>query len=118
MPKPSADQQKQLDDLQKEVDAKLDKVLNADQKKQLKEMQENFGRGGPFAFGPPGGGGGPMLKGMGGPPQKGQGGPQQKGMGGPGPGGPIMGNTLFRAYRYGPDFPGARRQVAEIGQDD
>ena len=90
--KASAPQKKQLDDLQQEVDAKLDKVLNADQKKRLKEARDNFGRGGPSGAGPPGG-----------PPPGGPGAP-----GGPrgGPGGPISGNTLFRAYRYGADFPG------------
>ena len=116
--KPSAEQQKQLDDLQKEVDAKLDAILNADQKKQLKEMRGNFGQGGPFAGGPPGGGGGPQQKAQGGPPGKGQGGPPQKGMGGPGfgPGGPIMGNTLFRAYRYGPEFPGLAGKSLKSGK--
>jgi hypothetical protein len=94
--KPSAEQQHQLDDLQKEVDAKLDKLLSSDQKKQLKDAQDNFGKGGPFG-GPPGG---PPPGGPGGPPGGGPGGPPR------GPGGPIMGNTLFRAYRYGPDFPG------------
>ncbi len=112
--KPSADQQKQLDDLQKEVDAKLDKVLNAGQMKQLKEAQENFGRGGPFGNGPPGGGGGPVTKVQGGPPQKGQGGPQLKVQ--RGPGGPIMGNTLFRAYRYGPEFPGLAGKTLKPGK--
>jgi Arylsulfotransferase (ASST) len=116
--KPTAEQQKQLDDLQKEVDAKLATVLNADQKKQVKEMQENVGQGGPFAFGPPGGGGGPPQKGQGGPPRKGQGGPQQKGQGGPpgGPGGPMMGNTLFRAPRYGPEFPGLAGKTLKPGK--
>ena len=71
--KPSADQQKQLDDLQKEVDARLDKILNADQKKQLKEAQENFGQGGPS----PRASRGRRTQ------QKAQGGPQQKGQGGP-----------------------------------
>ena len=28
------------------------------------------------------------------------------------------GNTLFRAYRYGPDFPGLAGKDAEAGQDD
>ncbi len=107
--KPSAQQQKQLDDLQKEVDAKLDTLLGADQKKQLKEIQENFGRGGPFG-GPPGGPGGPQTKGQGGPQQKGQGGPPR------GPGGPIAGNTLFRALRYGPEFSGLAGKVLKPGK--
>jgi Arylsulfotransferase (ASST) len=105
--KPSAEQQHQLEDLQKEVDAKLDKLLSADQKKQLAEVRENFGKGGPFG-GPPGG---PPPGGPGGPPPGG-------GPGGPprGPGGPIMGNTLFRAYRYGPDFPGLAGKVLKPGK--
>jgi hypothetical protein len=54
----SAEQKKQLDVLQKDVDAKLEALLNDDQKAQLKEMRERrpggFGRpGGP---GPRGGG--------------------------------------------------------------
>jgi Spy/CpxP family protein refolding chaperone len=54
-------QKKQLDELQKEMDAKLDKILTDEQRKQLKEMKER----GPGGFGPPGGPGGP-----GGPPKK------------------------------------------------
>ena len=42
-----------------------------------------------------------MIKGMGGPP---------------GPGGPIMGNTLFRAYRYGPEFPGLAGKSLKPGK--
>lgn len=53
----SDEQKKQLDDLQKEVDGKLEKILNADQKKQLDDMKKR----GPAGFGPPPGGfpGGP-----------------------------------------------------------
>ena len=51
------DQKKQLDDLQKEVDAKLDKILTDDQKKQMKEMRPPRGPGG--RDGPPPGGPGP-----------------------------------------------------------
>jgi hypothetical protein len=40
------DQKKQLADLQKEVDAKLDKILTEEQKKQLTEMRERGGRPG------------------------------------------------------------------------
>lgn len=36
----TADQKKELEALQKDVDAKLDKLLTDDQKKQLKEMRE------------------------------------------------------------------------------
>lgn len=47
----TADQKKRLDALQKEVDGKLEKILTADQRKQLKEM----GPPGGFPGGPPGG---------------------------------------------------------------
>jgi hypothetical protein len=40
------EQKKQLEDLQKEVDGKLDKLLTDDQRKQLKDMREGGGRGG------------------------------------------------------------------------
>jgi Spy/CpxP family protein refolding chaperone len=46
-------QKKQLAGVQKEVDAKLDKILTADQKAQLKQMREG-GPGGGFRG--PGGG--------------------------------------------------------------
>jgi len=102
--KPTAEQQKQLDDLQKEVDSTLEKLLSTNQKREFKEARERVGRGGPFGFGPPGGP----------PPQGGPRGPSPGGPFGPAPGGtppgapggPMMGNTLFRAYRYGADFPG------------
>jgi hypothetical protein len=54
----TADQTKQLDDLQKEVDEKLAKILTDDQKKQLQEMRNRGGPGGGFA-GRGGDGGGP-----------------------------------------------------------
>ena len=38
---------RRTDGLQKEVDAGLDKILKDDQKKQLKQMAEDFARGGP-----------------------------------------------------------------------
>ena len=107
---PTAQQQKELDDLQNEVDATLDKVLTDDQRKRLKDARENFGGGGPVAGGPPGGAGGPQQKGQGGPQQKGQGGPPR------GPGGPIAGNTLFRALRYGPAFPGLAGKMLKPGK--
>jgi outer membrane protein assembly factor BamB len=51
-----AEQKKQLEDLQKEADTNLAKILTDGQNKQLKEMREGFGRGGPGGFGgPPGG---------------------------------------------------------------
>jgi hypothetical protein len=91
--KPTPEQKKQLADIQKEVDAKLDKVLSEEQKQQLKQMRDDFTRGGP-----PGGPPGNVM--FAGPPG---GGP--RGPGGPG-GGPPGGSAVFRAYRYGPDYPG------------
>jgi hypothetical protein len=86
--KPTPEQKARLADLQKAVDAGVDKVLTGDQKKQLKQMCEDFARGGPPG-GPPFGPGGP---------------------GGPPPAflfaGPPGGSAVFRAYRYGPDYPG------------
>jgi hypothetical protein len=58
------EQKANLADLQKEVDAKLDKILSAEQKTQLKEMRER----GPGGFGPRGPGGRPGGRGFGGPP--------------------------------------------------
>jgi hypothetical protein len=96
------EQKKEVAALQKAADEKLAKVFTDDQKKQFKQMQ-SFGRGGP---GGPGRGGppGPGAPGRGGPPGRG-------GRGGPGGppgffGGPPGGGSLFRAYRYAPDFPG------------
>src|SRR5262249_34401141 len=93
--RPTPEQRTQLTELQKTVDAKLDKVLTDDQMTQLKQMRADFARGGPG-----GPGGGPP----GGPP----GGP-----GGPGGGlppflfaGPPGGSAVFRAYKYGADYPG------------
>jgi hypothetical protein len=54
----TAEQKKQLDVLQKEVNGKLDKILDEEQRKQLKEMRDNPpGRGGPGGFGGRGQGG-------------------------------------------------------------
>jgi hypothetical protein len=49
-------QKKQVEELQKEVDARLAKILTDEQKKQLKELRERFGRGGPPRDGPRDGG--------------------------------------------------------------
>jgi outer membrane protein assembly factor BamB len=54
----TAEQKKQLEALQKEVDGKLDKLLTDEQRKQYKEMRERFGRGGRGGPGGPGGRGG------------------------------------------------------------
>jgi hypothetical protein len=77
-------QKKKLAELQKEIDAKLDKLLTEEQRKQFKEMKER----GPGGFGPPGGPGGPVIiqLGPGGPPP---GGPPPGGPGGPGGGQPF-----------------------------
>ena len=42
-------QRKQIDDLQKEVDARLEKILTAEQRQQLRDLRER----GPGGFGPP-----------------------------------------------------------------
>jgi hypothetical protein len=72
----TAEQSRQVDALQKEVDAKLEKILNEEQRQQHKEMRDR-GPGGPGGFGPPGGPGG-RRGGPGGP----------GGFGPPPPGGP------------------------------
>ena len=56
-------QGKQIQELQKEVDAKLEKILSAEQREQLKELRSR----GPGGFGPPGFGG-PPPDGVGGFP--------------------------------------------------
>jgi EF hand len=63
------EQKTQVDELQKDVDAKLDKILTAEQKVQLKEMRER----GPGGFGPPGFGPGRGRGGRGGGPPGGPG---------------------------------------------
>jgi Spy/CpxP family protein refolding chaperone len=60
------EQKKQAEELQKEVDGKLDKLLTEEQRKQLKEPFRGFG----FPPGPPGGFGPPVR--AGGPSQPGQ----------------------------------------------
>jgi hypothetical protein len=74
----TADQKAKLAGLQKEADRKVHEILTDDQKKQLKGFDDMVKM---FAGGPPGGGRG--------------------GFGGVGGGSPI-----FRAYRYGPSYPG------------
>jgi hypothetical protein len=58
MLKMTDEQKKQLADLQKEVDGKMDKILTDDQKKQLKELTER----GPGGKGGKGGKGDPPIK--------------------------------------------------------
>jgi hypothetical protein len=67
----SPEQRAKLEDLQKEVDERLDKILNNEQKKQLWEMRNR----GPGRFGPPGG-------------------IRPRDFGGPPPGGPPPGSEL------------------------
>jgi hypothetical protein len=64
------EQKSDLDALQKELDARLDKILSAEQKTQLKQMRDR----GPGGFGPRGPGG-PGGRGFGGPPPGGGGPP-------------------------------------------
>jgi EF hand len=71
----SDEQKQQVADLQKEVDARLDKILTAEQKQMLKNLRQR----GPGGFGPPGSGRG---SGRFGAPGSGPGGAR------PGPGGP------------------------------
>jgi hypothetical protein len=49
----SAEQKAQLDELQREVDSRLEKILTYSQKKTLDQMRRR-GAGGPGGFGPPG----------------------------------------------------------------
>jgi hypothetical protein len=80
----TADQKKQVGELQREGAAALDRVLTGEQKEQLKgfeQMLKDLPAGG-FAGSGPGAAGG------------------AGGFGTPG------GNPLFRAYRYAPTYPG------------
>jgi hypothetical protein len=83
------EQKKQLDELQKETDEKLAKLLTEEQRKQLKEMKDRA-PGGPG--GPPGG----VVAG--------------------GPGGPGGPGGLFRSYRFPEDFPGLVGKKLEPGR--
>jgi hypothetical protein len=51
----SAGQKKRLEEIQKEIDAKVETLLTEDQKNQLQAMQRRPGGGGPGGGGPPGG---------------------------------------------------------------
>ena len=71
---------------QKEVDGKVEALLNDDQKDQFQQMRAMMARGGPPGFrpsGPPVPGASPMGR----------------------PGG-FLGNSVFRAYRYPKEYPG------------
>jgi len=105
----TAEQKQQIEELQKDVTVKMEKILTDDQKRHIKGIREMMARmpgppgmgGGRPGFGPPGMGGMFGPPGMGGGTPGGPPGMPGMGMGmGMGPGG------LFRAPRYGPDFPG------------
>ncbi|HEX3152923.1 MAG TPA: CotH kinase family protein [Gemmataceae bacterium] len=90
----TAEQKKQLVELQKDVDGKVEKILTTEQRNQLKAMRENGpggfgpgGPGGPGGFGPAGGGFGPPGGGPGGFGPPGGDGPGGFGPPGGGPGG-------------------------------
>jgi hypothetical protein len=105
--KVSPSQKAAVEALQKDVDRKVDALLEADQKDQMKQIRETIARGGPPGTRPggPGGPGGPPA-GPGGPP--GPFGPPPGPAGGPpmaGAGG-FGGKSVFRAYRYTKDYPG------------
>jgi Arylsulfotransferase (ASST) len=51
----SAGQRKRLEEIQKEIDARVETLLTEDQKKQLQAMQQRTAAGGPGRSGPPGG---------------------------------------------------------------
>ena len=117
------EQREQVDALQKTVDGRLDKILTDQQKRQLKQMRDGFGPGGPGPFGGPGGPGGPgPFGGPGGPgPFGGPGGPGPfGGPGGPGPfGGPpqvgqILPGFLQDALRLTPE---QRKQMDDLQRE-
>jgi Spy/CpxP family protein refolding chaperone len=58
----TAEQRTQLDELQKEVDGKLGKILTDEQKQQLRAMQDGFGPGGRGRRGGLGPDGGDLLR--------------------------------------------------------
>jgi hypothetical protein len=76
------EQQTQMTDLQKHVDDKLREILTEEQRTQLSQ----FAAGGP--------------RGLGGPDARGRGGRGGRGGGGP------QGSSVFRVYRYGPEYAG------------
>ena len=83
----TAEDRKQLAELQKEADARLDALLKDEQKKQLKAMR-NMARA--FRGGPPGGFPGAFAA--------------------------AAGGGLFRAPRYAPDYPGLAGRNLQPGR--
>jgi Spy/CpxP family protein refolding chaperone len=118
------DQKKQVADLQKDVDTKVAKILTDDQNKQLKEMKDNPGRGGPGGRGGdrgPGGPGGDRGPGVPGGDRApgGDRGPGGRGPGGRGPGGPpalgqVMPDFVQEALKLKDD---QKKQVADLQKD-
>jgi hypothetical protein len=104
--KMTAEQKKELAELQKEIDSKLEKLLTAEQNKQLKELREG-------KFGPPGFGG-PMVVAPGGPKGFGPGAPVPAPGGGFG--GPGGGASVFRSLRYAADYPGLAGKALTPGK--
>jgi hypothetical protein len=76
--KPTGEQKQQLADLQKSVDDQLDHLLDVRQKSRLRKIREDLNRGPP----PRAPAGRPLS------------------------GGRSFKDPIFRAYRYGPDYPG------------
>lgn len=114
----TADQEKIVDEIQKQSTSKLLNLLNDEQKKQLKDMRDlakMFAGGGPPAGGPgaPGGPGGPPRGPGGGPGAPGGG---FRGFFGFGGGNFNGGTSLFRAYRYGADYAGLAGKHLEPGK--
>jgi hypothetical protein len=110
----TAEQDKLLDVIQKQATEKLEKILNQQQRGQLKGLRDITRA---FAGGvPPGGGpgaprGGPGFGGFGAP----GGGP--RGFMGFGGGGEFNGgSSIFRAYRYGTDYVGLVGKTLKPGK--
>jgi hypothetical protein len=78
------EQKKQVEELQKETEAKVDKTLTADQKKQLKKIRESFVNAWAGGAPPPGRPGAPPAGG----------------------GAPNLSIAVFRCYRYPANYPG------------
>jgi Arylsulfotransferase (ASST) len=87
--KPTGEQKRQLADLQKAVDTKLDRLLDARQKALFQKIRGDPGRGGP-----------PRL------PDSLPDQPSKPDSSRPSSGGRSFKNPIFRAYRYGRDYAG------------
>ncbi len=94
MLKPTDRQKKKLTELQERVDDKLDQILTINQKNQFEKLKQDFARGGRLGIGA-----GSLRGAARGP--NGAGGPTA--IAGPLPAGV---NPIFRALRYGTDYPG------------